>query len=222
VKPEPKVSAAEALERLREGNARFMAGHSDPDHVWTPERRRELAVAQSPEAVILACSDSRTTPSMVFDQGLGSLFVVRVAGNVVGPDQIGSIEFAAHQLGVRLVVVLGHTKCGALSSTLVEMEAPDSALSPAILSITKKIRPALTEALGPGVQLPVSNPSDREAVLDRAGRANVVHSMSALQSQSELIAEMIDHDGLHIVGARHCLESGEVEFFSGLEHLRTS
>ena len=215
------IRAAEALLRLRDGNERFRSGHRDPSHEWTPERRRELAVGQTPIATILACSDSRTTPSMVFDQGLGDLFVVRVAGNVVGPDQIGSIEFAAHQLGTRLIVVLGHSNCGAISATLGDMETPDPELTPAIRSLTGKVRPAVLAALNDRGSGGVHDldPETRSTVLAEAGRLNVIHSMEALIAESELLARMAYARDLSIVGARHILDTGEVEFFHGLDSI---
>lgn len=212
------IRAAEALDRLMAGNERFSSGHRDESIEWTPERRRQLAIGQTPHTIVLACSDSRTTPSMVFDQGLGDLFVVRVAGNVVGPDQIGSIEFAAHQLGTRLIVVLGHSNCGAISATLDDVQVPNPGLTPAIRSIATKIRPAVLDALE---ETPVSasDPEGRLEVLANAGRLNVVNSIASLTDQSELLADMTNGAGLVIVGARHILDTGIVEFFHGLEKI---
>src|ERR671927_427173 len=115
------LTALEALERLREGNRRFVSDIKNLHSIPSRARRIELASGQEPFAIILGCSDSRVPAELVFDQGLGDLFVIRVAGNIVAPSQVGSVEFAAARFGTRLVVVLGHTQCGAVTSTLEEL-----------------------------------------------------------------------------------------------------
>src|SRR5512134_3181138 len=115
------ISARDALERLREGNHRFAGDVRSLDTLASQTRRRELATRQAPFAIVLGCSDSRVPAELVFDQGLGDLFVIRVAGNIVAPSQIGSVEFAAAQFGTRLVVVLGHSSCGAVTATIEEL-----------------------------------------------------------------------------------------------------
>src|SRR6188472_2586157 len=118
------VPASEALSRLREGNLRFISNTRDAGEFLSQARRFELAQSQAPFAIVLGCSDSRVPAEIVFDQGLGDLFVIRVAGNIVAPSQVGSVEFAAERFGTRLVVVLGHSKCGAILATLDELQHP--------------------------------------------------------------------------------------------------
>ena len=146
------IAAIEALRRLREGNRRFVAGTPSLDGVSSPTRRAELVAGQEPFAIILGCSDSRVPAEIVFDQGLGDLFVIRVAGNIVAPSQIGSVEFAAERFGTRLVVVLGHSQCGAVTATLEELAARRRNESRNLRSIVDRVRPSveglLTASLG--------------------------------------------------------------------------
>ena len=193
------ISAAEALERLRSGNARFVAGTSNINDAVSGARRAELVGGQTPFAVILACSDSRVPVELVFDQGLGDLFVIRVAGNIVAPSQVGSIEFAAAQLGTRLVVVLGHSNCGAVDATLKELAQKQEERSPNLRSIVDRIRPAVER---------LETPSLQEAVA-----ANVRNSVEQLHHGSDILEELISSDKLTIVGAEYSIETGEVGFF---------
>ncbi len=140
------ISAREALERLREGNRRFASGVRSSDTLTSPTRRSELTAGQEPFAIILGCSDSRVPAEIVFDQGLGDLFVIRVAGNIVAASQIGSVEFAAERFGTRLVVVLGHSQCGAVLATLEELQRPTESQSRNLRSIVDRVRPSV-EAL---------------------------------------------------------------------------
>jgi carbonic anhydrase len=146
------ISALEALERLREGNRRFASDARPRDTSATPARRNDLAAGQEPFAIILGCSDSRVPAELVFDQGLGDLFVIRVAGNIVAPSQVGSVEFAAARFGTRLVVVLGHSRCGAVLATLEELLQPIDHQSPNLRSIVDRRGPARsrTRPGGPG------------------------------------------------------------------------
>ena len=192
------ISATDALKRLREGNRRFVAGTSEISGALGNARRAELVDGQSPFAVILACSDSRVPVELVFDQGLGELFVIRVAGNIVAPSQVGSVEFAASQLGARLVVVLGHSNCGAVDATLKELAQEQGTRSPNLRSIVDRIRPAV-EGL--------DNPSLHDAVV-----ANVRNSANRLQRGSEILEGMVESGELTIVGAEYSIESGEVAF----------
>ncbi len=197
----------EALERLRAGNARFVANEtslSRPD-----VERTRLASGQTPFAVILGCSDSRVPTEIVFDQGLGDLFVIRVAGNIVAPSQIGSIEFAAMKFGTQLVVVLGHTKCGAVEATIDELQRPAAKQSRNIAAIVERIRPSVVELLESG------EPKDHDELVDKAVRDNVRYSANALRSGSEIIKELIGSGELLIVGAEYSLDTGVVEFFDG-------
>ena len=118
------ISGREALKRLREGNKRFASDTMSRETVPNHARRADLVSGQEPFAIILGCSDSRVPAEIVFDQGLGDLFVIRVAGNIVAPSQVGSVEFAATRFGTRLVVVLGHSQCGAIVATLEELQRP--------------------------------------------------------------------------------------------------
>ncbi len=198
------VPASEALERLREGNRRFVSGGATP----AGARPAELAGGQKPFAIILGCADSRVPPELVFDQGLGELFVVRVAGNVATPTQVGSIEFAAEQFGARLVVVLGHSMCGAVAATLGQIEHPAEGGSPHVASIVDQIRPAVAPLLEAG------GTDDRDALVCEAVRANVRASVDALRGGSEVLRGLAADDGLVVVGAEYSLQSGEVEFFA--------
>jgi len=194
------ISTVDALERLREGNRRFVAGTSNIDEALSSARRAELVGGQSPFAVILACSDSRVPVELIFDQGLGDLFVIRVAGNIVAPSQIGSVEFAAAQLGTRLVIVLGHSNCGAVEATLKELAQDQQQRSPNLRAIVDRIRPAVESLMSDDVSL-------HDAVA-----ANVRQSVSQLQHGSQILEEMIETDELAIVGAEYSIESGEVTF----------
>ena len=201
------IPADQALERLRSGNARFVT-NCPTMHASTGISQREtVAMGQEPFAVILGCSDSRVPVEVVFDQGLGDLFVIRVAGNVVGATVIGSIEFATSQLGARLVVVLGHSQCGAIASTLAELQQPSDDLSPSLQSIVDRIRPSVDT---------LTETADTEALADIATRANVSQSASRLRSGSEVLKGLIENDGLRIVGANYTLLTGEVDFFDGV------
>jgi len=199
------ISATEALDRLRDGNGRFV---SERQRMRRPgsSRRTELVEGQAPFAIILGCSDSRVPAEMVFDQGLGDLFVIRVAGNVVAPSQIGSVEFAAERFGTRLVVVLGHSLCGAVVATIEELERPTEMRSPNLRSIVDRIRPAVEVLLEAGVG------GDRESLLQHAVRANIRASVDHLRHGSAILERLIEHEGLLVVGAEYSLESGMVDF----------
>ena len=204
------IPALEALERLREGNRRFMSGVRSIDTLVSQTRRGELVAGQKPFAVVLGCSDSRVPAEIVFDQGLGDLFVIRVAGNVVAPSQIGSVEFAAEQFGTRLVVVLGHTRCGAIHATLEELRRPGDTRSRNLRSIVDRIRPAVQELLA-------ADPDrDRESLERQAVRANVRMAANQLRHGSTILEQLIADHGLAVVGAEYSLESGAVEFFDGV------
>jgi carbonic anhydrase len=198
------IAAIEALERLREGNRRFVSGTPSPDGVSSPARRAELVSGQQPFAIVLGCSDSRVPAEIVFDQGLGDLFVIRVAGPVVAPSQIGSVEFAADRFGTRLVVVLGHTQCGAVGATLEELRRPTETQSRNLRSIVDRIRPSVEDLLATDLA------KDPEALVREAVRANVRAATNQLRHGSELIERLCEQDGLLIVGAEYSLESGVV------------
>ena len=200
------MKGAEALERLRAGNKRFVANVRSAESISNAARRAELAVAQRPFAIVLGCSDSRVPVEIVFDQGLGDLFVIRVAGNIVAPSLIGSVEFAAAQFGTRLVVVLGHSQCGAIMATLEELKQPAANQSPNLKSIVDRIRPAVQDLL-------TGHPGDDAAVLvGRAVRCNIIASVRQLRHGSAIVEELIASRGLIVVGAEYSLETGIVEF----------
>ncbi len=203
------ISAVEALKRLQDGNRRFVSDVGE-DKGTSRERRGELVAGQEPIAIILGCSDSRVPAEIVFDQGLGDLFVIRVAGNVVAPSQIGSVEFAAEQFGTRLVVVLGHSLCGAVLATLQQLERPMESRSPNLRAIVDFIRPSVEQLVE---TVPHPNP---DALLEQAVRANIRTSADHLRHGSEILEQLIRDDGLLIVGAEYSLETGVVEFFDGL------
>ena len=203
------LTAQEALDRLRDGNRRFVS--HEPLHAerTNPARRNEVAAGQEPFAIILGCSDSRVPAEFVFDQGLGDLFVIRVAGNIVAPSQIGSVEFAAERYNTRLVVVLGHSSCGAVLATLDELQRPQENQSVNLRSIVDRIRPSVEPLLATDLR------HDPDALVRQAVRSNVRVSAHQLRHGSEVLERMIQQ-GLLIVGAEYSLESGVVEFFDGV------
>lgn len=201
------VDFATALQRLKDGNARFVQDVRSIASLATSAQRAALVAAQSPFAVILSCADSRVPSEMVFDQGLGSLFVVRVAGNIVAPSIVGSIEYAVETFGAELVVVMGHTRCGAVKATLDHLERP-AVGSKNVLDIVERIRPAIAPLL--------SSCSDRGALLPAATRANVRASASQLRSRSPILEQRIRAGRLLVVGAEYSLETGMVDMFDGV------
>jgi carbonic anhydrase len=203
------IPAPEALARLIEGNRRFVAGERRLDSLGSEERRRELLKGQEPFAVVLGCSDSRVPAEIVFDQGLGDLFVIRVAGNVVAPSLVGSVEFAVQRFGTRLVVVLGHSQCGAVGATLDELRRAGGELTGALSSIVERIKPAVRPLLEDGTR------DAHEDLARRAVRANVRASVADLRAGSDLLDGMTRASEIMIVGAEYSLETGEVDFFHG-------
>ncbi len=204
------IPASQALERLREGNRRFVAEQREDESAGR-SRRREVAAAQEPFAIILGCSDSRVPAEIVFDQGLGDLFVIRVAGNIVAPSQIGSVEFAAERFRTRLVVVLGHSQCGAILATLEELRRPTAARSRNLRSIVHRIRPAVKELVS------ARQPLEGDALVREAVRANIRVSANHLRHGSPMLEQQaINENGLMIVGAEYSLETGLVDFFDGV------
>ena len=202
------IPPAEGLLRLQEGNRRFLDGAARADALVSEARRKELVNGAIPFAIILGCSDARVPAEIIFDQGLGDLFVIRVAGNIVAPSQIGSVEFAAERFGTKLVVVLGHTGCGAINATLEELRRPTESHSPNLRSIVDRVRPSVEALFEDGP------PSATDAVLEhRAVRANIRASVNQLKHGSQILERLIDHGGLRVVGAEYSLETGKVDFF---------
>lgn len=204
------ISAREALQRLQAGNQRFVADLRGDGTETNGARRHALVFDQAPFAIILGCSDSRVPAEIVFDQGLGDLFVIRVAGNVVAPSQIGSIEFAAERFGTRLVVVLGHTRCGAVQATLEELDRPSATRSPNLHSIVDRIRPAVETLLETDLR------RQPATLMHHAVRANIRASVNQLRHGSHILEQLIAREGLLVVGAEYALETGVVDFFDGV------
>jgi carbonic anhydrase len=200
------MTAREALERLREGNRRFATGELADDARPTHSRVAASA-SQAPFAIILGCSDSRVPCELIFGQGLGDLFVIRVAGNIVAPSQVGSVEFAAASFGTKLVVVLGHSRCGAILATLEELRQPVEQQSPNLRSIVDRVRPSVEGLLGTGLR------EDPDELVREAVRANVRSSVDHLRHGSGILEGLIRTGGLQVVGAEYSLESGIVDFF---------
>ena len=202
------LNAEEALQRLREGNARFVQHVVSLDALLSHARRAEQAREQHPFAVVLGCSDSRAPAEFIFDQGLGDLFVIRVAGNIAAPSQVGSIEFAIERFGIELVVVLGHSNCGAVRATLDHCFRPEQT-SAGLRAIVDRMSPALlplTHSIGAGAQ--------ETALMAQAVRANVRATIAALNAGSPLLEERMRQGRLRVVGADYDLESGKVEYFA--------
>ncbi len=206
------ITAIEALERLREGNRRFVeqaqacAAGSPPVLLTGHTPLENLVSEQEPSAIVLGCSDSRVPAEIVFQQGLGDLFVIRVAGNVVAPSQVGSIEYAAEAFGTRLVVVMGHSGCGAVQATIDQLRRPSELRSRNLRSIVDRIRPSL-ETL-----METSLADDPEALMRHAVRANIRASVQLLRQGSEVLEDLVRSAGLLVVGAEYSLATGEVEF----------
>jgi carbonic anhydrase len=204
------IRAYEALKRLREGNRRFVGGVRGQEPSVNGVRRREVAEGQEPFAIILGCSDSRVPAEIVFDQGLGDLFVIRVAGNIVAPSQVESVEFAAARYNTRLVVVLGHSTCGAILATLEELERPPALRSRTLRSIVDRVRPSVEPLLASDLRY---RPDE---LVQQAVRANIRVSASHLRRGSRLLEQLILDKGLLVVGAEYSLETGVVDFFDGV------
>lgn len=201
------LTAGGALKRLQDGNRRFVANESTAATLLDPARRAALIAGQEPFAIILGCSDSRVPAELIFDQGLGDLFVIRVAGNIVAPSQVGSVEFAASRFGTKLVVVLGHTQCGAVIATYEALTSQAQAATSNLRSIVERVRPAVETVLAAGGE------QDADAIIRQATRANVRAAVDHLKHGSALLERLVQTAGLRIVGAEYSLESGLVEFF---------
>jgi len=199
-----------ALERLIEGNRRFVAGIRDHENHTNQSRRTELASGQEPFAIILGCSDSRVPAELVFDQGLGDLFVIRVAGNIVASSQVESVEFAAARFGSPLVVVLGHTQCGAVQATVEELSQTAENQSRSLRSIVDRIRPSVQALLATELR------HDPDALMRHAVRANIRASVDHLRHGSAILESLIHDGGLLVVGAEYSLDTGVVDFFDGV------
>jgi carbonic anhydrase len=203
------IPARDALKQLRDGNLRFTSHLRDSEIVLNRSRSAELTQEQQPFAIILGCSDSRVPAEIVFDQGLGDLFVIRVAGNIVAPSQVGSVEFAAERFGTRLVVVLGHSQCGAIIATIEDLQKPATNQTRGLRAIVDRVRPSVEALLGTDLR------HDLTTLVKRAVRANIRASADHLRHGSQVLEQLIREDGLLVVGAEYSLETGVVEFFDG-------
>ena len=201
------IEAREALQRLREGNLRFVSNIRGSDAFVSHTRRVELTAGQQPFAIILGCSDSRVPAEIVFDQGLGELFVIRVAGNIVAPSQVGSVEFCAARYGTKLVVVMGHSQCGAILATVEELRQPTENQSRNLRAIVDRVRPSVEGLLDTALR------DDPEALVHEAVRANIRASVDHLRHGSEVLEQLIRDEGVRVVGAEYSLETGAVTFF---------
>jgi len=204
------MSGYEALMRLEEGNRRFVGSLADTAPAVSQTRRLAVAEGQEPFAIVLGCSDSRVPAELVFGQGFGDLFVIRVAGNIVAPSQVGSVEFAAARFGTRLVVVLGHTECGAITATLEELRQPTLHQSAGLRAIVERIRPAVEPLLATPLR------EQAATLVAHAVRANIRAAADHLRHGSAILERLVEHDGLLIVGAEYCLRTGVVDFFDGV------
>jgi carbonic anhydrase len=204
------ISGLDALNLLREGNRRFVEDQTTAAALSSAARRAALVAGQRPFAIVLGCSDSRVPAELVFDQGFGDLFVIRVAGNVVAPSQVGSVEFAASRFGTRLVVVMGHSDCGAVAATLDELMGRATLESQNLRSIVDRVRPSVeTLIAADGSQAP-------DVLMRNAVRANVRASANHLRHGSALLESLIARENLLVVGAEYALETGVVTFFDGV------
>ena len=200
------LEPALALRRLQDGNARFVNNLRRSDVLTSPVRRAEVADNHRPFAVVLGCSDARVPAEIVFDQGLGDLFVIRVAGNIVAPSQIGSIEFAVERFDVQLVVVLGHSRCGAIDATLEALTRSGQAYSPGLRSIVDRVRPSIEGLLHTELG------KDRSKLWQEAVRANIRASVNQLRHGSEILERLVLAGRVQVVGAEYALDTGEVAF----------
>ena len=203
------LNATDALVRLKEGNRRF-TGSMTGDAQMQGATRPKLSKATEPFAIILGCSDARVPAEIVFDQGLGDLFVIRVAGNIIAPSLVGSVEFAAERMGTRLVVVLGHTQCGAIAATIEALEKPDANASRNLLAIVDRVRPSVQSLFETELR------NDHDALSRAAVRANIRASVNHLRHGSHVLEQLSEDDGLLVVGAEYSLDTGVVDFFDGM------
>ena len=201
------IIASDALQRLKDGNKRFVSGVRSIDTLIKQTQRSDFLTGQEPFAIILGCSDSRVPAEIIFDQGLGDLFVIRVAGNIVAPSQIGSIEFAVERFNTQLVVVLGHSMCGAVSATIDELEQPSKDRSTNVMSIVDRIRPSVEPLYNTSLR------DDHDQLLDAAIRANILAATNQLLHGSQMLEQLILNNEMTVVGAEYSLETGNVEFF---------
>ena len=201
------LTAKEALERLKVGNARFVKGEATSQNHLSHQERAALAGSQNPFAIVLGCSDSRVPAEMVFDLALGGLFVIRVAGNIVAPSQVGSVEFAAERYDCAVAVVLGHSHCGAIQATIDTLMHPEQPPSSNLMSIVNRVRPSVE------ILMQTELKGDLKKLSAHAVRSNVFASVNQLRHGSAVLEQLIEKGKLIVVGAEYSLETGEVTFF---------
>ncbi|OPH33475.1 carbonic anhydrase [Moraxella atlantae] len=207
--PNRPDSPQAALQLLKDGNARFVESLKDPNAVLLASNA--LTQEHAPFAIILGCSDARVPAELVFDQGLGDLFVIRVAGNIVAPSQIGSVEFAAEKFGTGLVVVLGHSHCGAVTACVESVMNPDQYVTPNLRSIVDRIRPSVYNLHE--IYTASGQTVNEDELIARGVKANVRMSVSQLKHGSRTLEDAVESGKLLIVGANYDLETGQVHFF---------
>ncbi|SFN51587.1 carbonic anhydrase [Variovorax sp. OV329] len=205
------TKSQDALRRLREGNERFASGKGNADAFLRCVRRASTVSSQEPFAIVIGCSDSRVPVEIVFDQDLGDLFVIRVAGNIVSPSQLGSVEYAAAEFGSAVVMVLGHTGCGAVLGTLERLRRPAAARSPHMRFIAERIEPAVAPLLT------AQREQDRGALIQAAVRANVCQSVEQLRHGSEILEGLIASGQLLVMGGVYDLGTGRIELLEEAE-----
>jgi carbonic anhydrase len=200
------MNAQQALQQLKEGNKRYIAA-AENECFSAKIRKHQAVLEQQPFAIILGCSDSRVPAEIVFDQGLGDLFVIRVAGNIVAPSQIGSVEFACQQFGTELVVVLGHSRCGAIKATVETLLGDADQMSANLAAIVDRVTPAVWPIVSK------HDESNIDELMSKATQANVEQSVNMLQMRSRILRNLVKEKKLTIVGAECSIETGEVDFF---------
>lgn len=200
------ISAQETLARLKEGNQRFRSGVRSSAALWLNCDPLQMAAGQDPVAMVLGCADSRVPVEIIFDQGPGDLFVSRVAGNIVGPSELGTMEYALLELDIRLVLVLGHSRCGAVQATLADQSPGPERADDHLSGILDSVRPALVGLMNSDKR------EQPEELMEAAVRANVQQSIATLQSGSSVLRAALESDQVMVAGAVYQLETGEVEF----------
>lgn len=198
-RPEIVKSPDEALALLKEGNQRFVSGQTLQQNISEEKRNSLVEHGQKPLAVIVSCSDSRVPPELIFDQGLGDVFVVRVAGNVLGPITMGSVEYGVEHLHAPLLVILGHNHCGAVKASVDGGEAPGS-----IGNIVARIKPS--------VEIVKSSGAAGDSVYEHVEDVNIKAMVTEVQA-SPIVKELLHEGHLRIIGAKYCQETGQVNFF---------
>ena len=196
------ITPSKALQFLKEGNARFVNNLKINRNLL--EQVNDTRDGQWPFAVILSCIDSRTSAELIFDQGLGDIFSIRIAGNILNEDILGSMEFATNVVGSRIIVVLGHTKCGAIKGACDNLEMGH------LTTLLKKIQPAVTAETSTAD----NRNSKNSEFVEKVASLNVQLTMYRIRNESQIIRNLVEENKIAIVGGMYDVESGEVHFFS--------